>query len=126
MSPPVPAMGAMKTLLTIAALAEALTGAALLFVPQIVVQLLFGVEVAGAAVVISRFAGISLIALGVACWPGAAAGGLWAMLTYGTLAALYLAYLGLAREFAGVLLWPAVVMHAGLSGALAVAWFKRS
>ena len=117
----------MKTLLTIAALAEALTGAALLFIPQIVVQLLFGVEVAGAAVVISRFAGISLLALGLACWPGAApGGGLVAMLTYGTLVTLYLAYLGLAREFAGVLLWPAVVVHAGLSGGLAVAWFKRS
>jgi hypothetical protein len=116
----------MNKLLTVAAFAEALTGAALVVFPGIVVQLLFGVEIAGAAVAISRFAGISLIALGAACWPGDAPGrGLSAMLTYSTLVMLYLAYLGLARDFAGILLWPAVGVHAGLSAVLAVAWFKR-
>jgi hypothetical protein len=116
----------MNGLLTAATLAEALTGAALLVFPAIVVKLLFGVEIAGASVVISRFAGISLIALGVACWPGGAQGrGLPAMLTYSALATLYLAYLGLAREFVGILLWPAVVLHAGLTAVLAVAGFKR-
>jgi hypothetical protein len=77
--------------------------------------------------VIGRFTGISLIALGVACWPGEAPGrGLSAMLTYSTLAALYLAYLGVEGQFAGVLLLPAVLVHAALGAALAVARFKRS
>ena len=33
------------------------------------------------------------------------------MLTYGTLAALYLFYVGVRGQRAGVLLWPAVVIH---------------
>ena len=119
--------GAMNTVLTFAALAEALTGAALLVIPTIVAQLLFGVEIAGAAVVLTRFAGISLVALGIACWPGVTTGhGLPAMLTYSTLVMLYLAYLGVAREFAGILLWPAVAVHAVLSAVLAAAGFNRS
>jgi hypothetical protein len=53
-------------------------------------------------------AGIALIALGIACWPGPPLAG---MLIYGGLVALYLAYLGFAGTFTGVLLWPAVVLH---------------
>jgi FtsH-binding integral membrane protein len=33
------------------------------------------------------------------------------MLIYGAVLALYLAYLGFASAFIGVLLWPAVVLH---------------
>jgi hypothetical protein len=33
------------------------------------------------------------------------------MVTYSTLVALYLAYLGFAGRFVGVLLWPAVALH---------------
>jgi len=60
----------MKKLPALAAVGEAATGLVLLVYPPIVVWLLFGTEIAGAGIVISRFAGISLIALGVACWPG--------------------------------------------------------
>ena len=61
----------------------------------------------------SRFAGVALIGLGVACWPnGSARQALDGMLTYGTLAALYLAYVGVRGQGVGVLLWPAVVVHA--------------
>jgi hypothetical protein len=49
-----------------------------------------------------------LIALGIACWPGPPVAG---MLIYGAVLALYLAYLGFASAFIGVLLWPAVVLH---------------
>ena len=34
------------------------------------------------------------------------------MLTYGVLAALYLAYVGIRGESTGILLWPAVAAHA--------------
>jgi hypothetical protein len=73
----------MKKLLAIAAVGEAGTGLVLLVYPPIVVRLLFAAEIAGAGVVMSRIAGISLIALGIACWPGRGAN--WAlcgMLTY--------------------------------------------
>lgn len=102
----------MKAVLKLAAAAEAATGVILVGFPPIVVSLLFGVGVAGFAEVVSRFAGIALIGLGLSCWPGAAGRSpLNGMLVYGTLAALYLAVVGLGGEFAGVLLWPAVAAH---------------
>jgi hypothetical protein len=41
------------------------------------------------------------------------------------LATLYLAYLGLRREWVGSLLWPAVAVHALLTALLAPAWFHE-
>ena len=60
--------------------------------------------------------GIALIALGVACWPGPPLVG---MLTYSAAVTLYLAYVGFAGGLTGILLWPAVVLHAILTAALA-------
>ena len=80
--------------------------------PEIVVRLLLGAEIVGIGDVVSRFGGIGLIGLGVACWPsGSSRQALHGMLTYGTLAALYLAYIGISGQGGGVLLWPAVVLH---------------
>jgi len=70
-------------LVAVAAAAEALTGLVLVVYPLMVIKLLFGAEITGIAVVISRFAGLALIALGVACWPyGFASRALCGMLTY--------------------------------------------
>ncbi|MGH8761508.1 MAG: hypothetical protein ACREVW_18710 [Burkholderiales bacterium] len=107
----------MKKLLAIAAAGEAATGLALLAVSPTVVRLLFGAEIAGVGIVISRIAGISLIALGLACWPGRDAGSntaqaLYGMLMYSALVTLYLGYLGAVGEWVGILLWPAVGIHA--------------
>jgi len=55
--------------------------------------LLLGEEFVGVAVAVARVAGIALIGLGVACWPGPPIVG---MLIYGAAVALYLAHLGLA------------------------------
>src|SRR6516225_8827894 len=116
----------MKKLLAIAAVGEASTGFVLLVYPPIVVRLLFAAEIAGAGVVMSRIAGISLIALGMACWPGR--GAKWAlcgMLTYSLLATLYLIHLGLGGQWTGKLLWPAVAVHVVLTILLARAWFIK-
>ena len=116
----------MKLLLAILAASEALTGVALLVVPALVVELLFAAQIGEAGVVMSRLVGVALIALGVACWPGGAPNrrAVSGMLAYSTLAALYLAYVGFAREFAGILLWPAVVVHAVLGAILAAHLYK--
>ena len=106
----------MTKALTFAAVAEIATGLALLIVPSLVAQLLLGVELSGAAIPVARVTGIALIALGIACWPGPALVG---MLVYTTLVMLYLAYLGILSEWAGPLLWPAVVVHAMLAVLLA-------
>jgi len=111
----------MKKLLALAAVGEAATGVALLTVPSLVGRLLLGVELTGVALPVARVAGIALIALGVACWPGPPLVG---MLTYSTLVTLYLAYLGIGGVWVGSLLWPAVVVHAMLTFLLARAWLK--
>ena len=69
----------------------------------------------GVAIPVARVAGIALIALGIACWPGPPLVG---MLTYSTVVTLYLAYLGFAGGLSGILLWPAVVLHVILTALL--------
>ena len=112
--------GVLKKLLALAAIAEATTGLALLVVPSLVGRLLFDAEIVGVGVIMSRLAGIALIGLGVACWPGSdtrqASHG---MVTYSVLAMLYLIYIGVGGEWVGLLLWPAVVLHAVLTLLLA-------
>jgi hypothetical protein len=84
----------MKIGLIFSAVAEAATGLALLIVPSLVGRALFGIEFTGVIVPVARVAGIALIGLGVACWPGPPLVG---MLIYSTSVALYLAYVGFAE-----------------------------
>jgi len=105
----------MKRVLILAAVGEAATGVALLIVPSLVGRLLLGEELIGVAIAVARVAGIALIALGVACWPGPPLVG---MLTYSAVVTLYLAYVGFAGGLTGILLWPAVVLHVILTGFL--------
>ena len=60
----------MKSALAFAAIGEAATGLALLIAPSLVGQLLLGEQLSGVAMPVARVAGIALIALGIACWPG--------------------------------------------------------
>ena len=116
----------MKKVLALAALAEAGTGVVLLAYPPIIVRLLFAAEITGAGVVMSRIAGIALMGLGVACWSGNSAfQPLYGMLTYSTLAMLYLVRIGIRGAPEGPLLWPGVVVHAILIVLLGGAWSKQ-
>jgi hypothetical protein len=112
---------AMNRVLVLAAVGEAATGAALLLVPSLVGQLLLGAELTGIAATVARVAGIALIGLGVACWPGPPRLG---MLIYSGAVTVFLAYVGLTSG-GGVLLWPAVVLHAILTALLARAGNER-
>ena len=112
----------MKKVLTVAAVAEAATGAALLIVPSLVGRLLLGAEFAGVASPLARVTGITLLALGAACFPGSTA--LCGMLTYSLLATPYLLYLDIRGEWVGPLLWPAVALHAILTALLTRARFQ--
>jgi hypothetical protein len=109
----------MRRVLTFAAVGEAATGLALLVVPSLVGQLLLGERPTGVAIPVARVAGIALIGLGIACWPGPPLVG---MLTYSTVVTLYLAYLGVAVGLTGVFLWPAVALHVVSSVLLGRAW----
>ena len=105
----------MKKVLVLAAVGETLFGAALLLAPALVGQLLFGVALSGITATMARVTGITLIALGVACWPGTP---LLGMLAYSVAVTLYLAYLGLTGGMTGILLWPAVALHVILTAFL--------
>ncbi|HEX6689954.1 MAG TPA: hypothetical protein VF110_02295 [Burkholderiales bacterium] len=103
-----------RNVLLFSVVAEGATGALAVLAPGLVAQLLFGAEVSGAGVAYGRLLGMTLIALAIACWPGAALPlrpAVRAMLTYNTLAALYLAYLAILQP-AGILIWPAAAEHA--------------
>jgi hypothetical protein len=112
----------MKKVLGFAAVAEAATGLALIVIPSLVVRLLFGIELANISLSIARLTGMALLGLGIACWPGCTP--LFGMLTYSGLATLYLGYIAVRGELVGILLWPAVVLHAALTLLLARACFK--
>jgi hypothetical protein len=63
-----------------------------------------------------------LLALSAACWPGSrtdvAAAPLRGMLIYNASIALYLGYLGAFAQVYGLLLWPAIVLHAVVAALL--------
>ena len=105
----------MRRALALAAVGEIATGLALLVVPSLVGQLLLGEQLAGVAIPVARVAGIALIGLGIACWPGTP---LIGMLVYSTAVALYLAFVGFAGGAGGLLLWPAVALHVALTALL--------
>ena len=106
----------MSRVLVLAAVGEVATGVALLLVPSLVGQLLLGTDLTGMAATVARVAGIALIGLGVACWPGPPRLG---MLVYSAAVTVILAYVGVSGASSGVLLLPAVVLHAILTALLA-------
>ncbi len=113
----------MNKVLPIAAVAEAATGLALLVTPALVGRLLVGVELSGVTIVVARVAGIALVALGIACWPGPPLGG---MLIYSSAVTLYLSYLGIQGDWVGPLLWPAIILHGILTVLLLGVFLKQS
>lgn len=109
----------MNRLLALTALIEAATGLALLAVPAVVVRLLLGAEISGAAIPLGRVAGAALLALGVACWLAgddtksrAGKGLVVAMLVYNAGAVIVLGAAGIQLPTVGIALWPAVILHA--------------
>jgi hypothetical protein len=113
----------MKALFGATAVIEGLTGVALVVAPSLVTTLLFG-EVFGlpAAEILGYVAGAALLALATACWlarhddaSAAARGLIGAMLLYngGTTAALAYALLSLQQH--GLLLAPAIGLHAAMA-----------
>ena len=103
--------------LAVTAAIEAGAGLGLIGLPDAVVRLLLGAEISGTAVPLGRVAGVALLALGLACWleRGRAASALTrAMLLYNCGVAAVLAMAGVSGMI-GVLLWPAVALHAGMA-----------
>lgn len=119
----------MTALLVVSAAIEVGAGLALLLAPSLVASFLLGSPLGTpTAIVLGRLAGVALIALGVGCWLGRvrAEGGtaspiFVAMLFYNAAAALLFAYAGITLALAGLLLWPAVLLHAAMA-----VWYMAS
>jgi hypothetical protein len=116
-----------RKILALAAITEVGTGLVLIADPAIVVTLLLGEGVSGVGILLGRFFGIALLALGLACWPSLqrAENGMQAfraMLIYNVLVASYLAYLGTVGHLRGSLLWPGVGLHAVVAVLLVWTW----
>jgi hypothetical protein len=112
-----------KLFLLITAFVEAATGLCLLFLPALLFAILLGSEhVTVDAILIGRIAGAALLAIGVASWLArndtltpAQLGLFTGILIYDVAAAMLLAFAGAVLKMAGVLLWPAVALHAILA-----------
>ena len=113
----------------IAAWVEIVAGAALVTILDVACRLLFAAAPEGMSRPIGRLAGIALLALGVVGLPS------WStephrrvvqgLVVYNLGAAILLAWVGVATTLRGVLLWPAVILHAGIAVALIGSSFFR-
>jgi hypothetical protein len=113
-------------LLAFTSVVEAGTGVVALLIPALLVKLLLGLETSGDGALLARCFGVALMALSLACWPGTGAWSTTAlrgMLFYNAAIALYLGYLGAFEHLAGILLWPAVALHAVV--AFLLLWMRR-
>lgn len=100
-----------EKIVTVMAVVELLFGLTLLFFPTFVIRLLFDTDISGVSLQISRLAGISLITFGLSyIRPGFSA-----MLLYNVLVTLFLSAVGFFSQEVGLLLWPAVALHATVS-----------
>ena len=112
-----------RTLLIVTALVETPIGVMLLVSPPLVARLLLGASLdPPAASIVGRIAGAALLSLSAACWlarddgPSRARRGLVAaMLLYNSVALAVLANAAVGGRLVGVLMWPAVALHAVLA-----------
>jgi len=113
----------MKKLLVVTAVIELGAGVALLCCPSATVKLLLGSPLdSAAALTLGRVAGAALFALGVACWLAhydsqscAARGLVSAMVLYNVGVAVILGAAGIHSQPVGLVLWPAVILHAAMT-----------
>ena len=112
-----------RKLLIVTTVVETPIGVMLLLFPPLVARCLLGVSLdAPAALIVGRIAGAALLSLSGACWlsrddgPSRARRGLVAaMLLYNSVALAVLANAAVGGRLVGVLMWPAVALHAVLA-----------
>jgi hypothetical protein len=119
----------MRWILYAAAADPMLTGLFMFASPSLFGQLILGgADSSAATLALGRIGGAAMFALGLASWPSIstmaapASSPTRALLIYNVLATLYLTYLARVAQMAGVLLWPAVAVHATLVVLLALGW----
>jgi hypothetical protein len=105
-----------------AAWLEIIVGALFITVPDVLCLLLFGAKPETISMPLGRFVGIALVALGIACLPSRDAGprrnAVLDLFAFNVGVAILFAWVGVATALHGFLLWPVVILHAIIAGAL--------
>jgi len=120
-------------LLTVTTVFEGTTGLFLLWLPAIVLTLLFGWrEVGPETALMGRVAGAAVLGLSAASWLARDDGGsrarlgvITGLLLYNVVGAALLVFAGAVLRMVGLLLWPAVLYHVALTAWSAVCLCRR-
>jgi len=111
-----------KSVVMTAAWLEIVTGTVFLTALDVPCRLLFAAKPEGVGITLARFAGVGLLALGIACLPSTATGSrrsaVFGLFVFNVGVAILFAWVGVATILRGVLLWPVVVLHAVIAAAL--------
>jgi hypothetical protein len=113
----------MKSILTFTSIIESGTGLVLIIHPLLLTKFLFASTLdTPVTLTFARLAGVTILALAVACWFArnegqhpAARGLVSAMLLYNTGVTLVLIYAALGLSLLGIGLWPIVLIHLAMS-----------
>jgi hypothetical protein len=113
----------MKALLTVFILVEVGAGLILGIAPSVLTKLLFGTQLEmPTAVIAGRVAGVALLSLLIACWAArddvqstVTKGVVTGMLLYNAGVVAVLLAARMVPSFTGVLLWPALIVHAAMA-----------
>jgi len=101
---------------------EIAVGAILLMAPDVPCLLLFAAKPEGIGMPLARFAGVALIALGIACLPSSSAGSrgsaVRGLFAFNVGVVVLFTWMGAATVNRGLLLWPAAILHAVIAAAL--------
>jgi hypothetical protein len=105
-----------------AACLEIAAGCALVTGPGVAGRLLFAAKPEDVGIVFARFAGVGLLALGIACLPPTATGSrrsaLLGLLVFNFGVVILFTSVGVFTTLHGLLLWPAVALHGVIAAAL--------
>jgi hypothetical protein len=119
-------MNAIRWTILVAAIEIVATGLFLIIAPSLFGWLIFGAELSEAGQALGRLGGIAMVGFGLAAGSAPTvsqpASVVRALAIYSILAAIYLGYVGLAGKLVGLLLWPAVALHAIFPVLLGRAW----
>jgi len=111
-----------RSVVQTAACFEIVVGAIFVTVPNVPCRLLFAVTPEGVAILLSRFAGVALIALGIACLPSMATGlrrsAVLGLLVFNVGATIFFVGVAFASTFHGIMLWPGIILHAVIAAVI--------
>ena len=109
-----------RLIVTAAAWLEIVVGALFLIVPDVPCMLLFAAKPEGVGVPLARFVGVALFALGIGCLPSkntASRRNVVGLLVFNVGVTVLFVWVGITMPH-GFLLWPVVILHTIIAGAL--------